>query len=56
MPPESCVEIPMTQNPLSTEKYSQLGNTYNPLEMFSDCDDVDIYRAARECVCNILLE
>ena len=49
MPPESWVEVPLTQNPLSTEQYSQLCNTYNPLEMFSDCDGVDILCCQRVC-------
>ena len=52
-PAESCVEIPMTQNPLSLDQYSLLCDTFNPL---CDGDGVDIYCAVREYVCSILSE
>ena len=52
------VEVPLTQNSnaLSAEQYTLLCQSFDPTDMSSDCDGVDIYCAAHQYVYCVISE
>ena len=53
-PDPNTVEVPLTPNPLSAEQFTLLCQSFNPVEMSSNCDGADIYCAVRHYVNHIL--
>ena len=48
------VEVPLTHNPLSDENYARLCRAFNPLNINSECDSVDVFCAVNKFMYSLM--